>query len=473
MMFSKKHITILCLIGMLFLLAACASYYEKNIILMQAVYAGKLDVAESILNDPKLEKEKKNILLYYLNKGTILWMNEKPVESNRYFQLADFYVEDFHKNYAASAISLLTNPNVEPYHGEGFEQILLHYYSTLNYIDLGLFDDALIECKRMQQKLIKITDFYSGKNKYKRDAFSHNLMGIIYDAQKDYNNAFIAYRNAYEIYRDDYQSILGTSIPLQLKKDIIRTAFLTGFTEEAQKYESDFKIKYEPLNPEFGSLVFFWNNGLGPIKDQWSINFIIMPLQKGWVRFYNTELNLSFDFYVGEDDKKKNSLSQLKVVRVAFPKYISRRPLYMHGILSCDSLSISSNLEVGEDINAIAFRSLEDRRLKELGEALLRVALKQVAEVELRKQNEGAGMVLSIINAATEQADTRNWQLLPYSINYTRINIPAAFHKISLVTSSANNSINERNEFSFLIKKGETTFGSFQTLQFDGFSNFK
>ena len=82
-------------------------------------------------------------------------------------------------------------------------------------------------------------------------------------------------------------------------------------------------------------------------------------------------------------------------------------------------------------------------------------------------------MVLSIINAATEQADTRNWLLLPYSINYTRINIPEAFHKISLVTSSANNSISERNEFSFQIKKGETTFGSFQTLQFDGFSNSK
>ena len=438
---------------------------------MQAVYSGKLDIAESILNDPKLEKEKKNILLYYLNKGTILWMNGKPVESNKYFQLADFYVEDFHKNYAASAISLLTNPNVEAYNGEGFEQILLHYYSTLNYIDMGLLDDALVECKRMQQKLIKITDYYNGKNKYKRDAFSHNLMGIIYDAQKDYNNAFIAYRNAYEIYRDDYQGLLGTAIPRQLKKDIIRTAYLTGFSDEVLKYENEFQLKYEPENANYGSLVFFWNNGLGPIKDQWSINFFIMPLRKGWVRFYNTELNLQFDFYTGEDEKKNNSLAQLKVVRIAFPKYISRLPVYNRALLSCDSLSISSYLDIGEDINAIAFRSLEDRRFKELGEALLRVALKQVAEMELRKQNESAGMLLSILNAATEQADTRNWQLLPYSINYTRISVPAAVQKVSLITSSSNNSFTERNQFVFTIKKGEITFGSFQTLQFAGFSN--
>lgn len=440
---------------------------------MQAVYQGKLDVAESILNDPKLEQNKKNILLYYLNKGTILWMNGKPVESNKYFQLADFYVEDFHKNYAASALGLLTNANAEPYNGEGFEQILLHYYTTLNYINLGMLDDALVECKRMQQKLIKITDFYNGKNKYKRDAFAHNLMGIIYDAQKDYNNAFISYRNAYEIYRDDYQKMLGTQIPRQLKKDIIRTAYLTGFSDEVQKYENEFQLKYEPENPNYGSLVFFWNNGLGPIKDQWSITFFIMPLRRGWVRFYNTELNLSFDIYVGEDEKRKNNLSQLKVIRMAVPKYVSRVALYTRGLLSSDSLPINSYLDIGEDINAIAFRSLEDRKLKELGEALLRVALKQVAEMELRKQNQGAGMLLGIINAATEQADTRNWQLLPYSINYTRITIPAALQKVSLTTFSANNSVSEKNQFLFNIKKGETTFGSFQTLQFLGFRDSK
>ena len=471
MMFFRKHTTLLCLLGMSVFIVACATYYQKNEKLMQAVYTGKLGVAETLLTDPKLEKEKKNILLYYLNKGTVLWMKGKSVESNKYFQLADFYVEDFHNNYAAKAISLLTNPNVEAYNGEGFEQILLHYYATLNYIDLGLPDDALVECKRMQLTLTKITDYYKGKNKYKRDAFAHNLMGIIYDVQKDYNNAFIAYRNAYEIYRDDYQTMLGTKIPLQLKKDIIRTAYLTGFNDEGEKYEIEFQMKNDPENSTNGSLVFFRNNGMGPVKDQWSINFIIVPLGNGWVKFYNTELNLSFNFYIGEDKNKKNSLSALKVVRVAFPKYISRNPIFTKGLLSCDSLSISSYFDVAEDVNAIAFRSLDDRMGLELGEALLRVALKQAAELELRKQNEGAGVALSILNAVTEQADTRNWQLLPYSINYTRINLPAGNFKISLTTSSDNNVSRERNEFSFTIKKGETTIGSFQTLQFNGYSN--
>ncbi len=455
---------------MSFFIMACATYYQKNEKLMSAIYNGRLDNAEEILNDPKLEKNKRNILLYYLNKGTVLWMSGKSSESNKYFQLADYYIEDFQKNYTASAISFLSNPNIEPYNGEGFEQILLHYYATLNYIDLGLLDDALVECKRMQQKLIKITDFYNGKNKYKRDAFAHLLMGIIYDAQNDYNNAFIAYRNAYEIYRDDYQKMLGTNIPQQLKKDLVRTAYLTGFYDEAQKYEEEFQLKYQPESKENGSLVFFWNNGMGPIKDQWSINFAVVPQGNGWVNFVNLDLNISFPFYVG-DEKDKNNLSKLKFVRVAFPKYVTRNPLYSKGIISCDSLSINSTFDVAEDINAIAYRSLDDRMARELGEALLRLALKQASEEALRKESEGLGAALSIVNALSEQADTRNWQLLPYSINYTRISVPAGNINVKLNTSSSDNSSSENNTFSFMIKKGKTSIGSFQTLQFNGYSN--
>ncbi len=469
MLFLKKHTALLYLFVLSIFIAGCATYYEKNEQLMNAVYSGKLDVAESVLNDPALEKEKKNILLYYFNKGTVLWMKGNAIESNKYFQLADFYIEDFQKNYAATAISFFTNPNIEPYNGEGFEQLMIHYYSTLNYIDLGQLDEALVECKRMQSKLTKITDFYNGKNKYKRDAFVHNLMGIIYDAQKDYNNAFIAYRNAYQIYKEDYGQMLGTPVPQQLKKDIIRTAYLTGFYDDVTKYESEFKLKYEAEKKENGALVFFWNNGLGPIKDQWSINFAVIPLGNGWVRFYNAELNMSIPFYVGEDENKKNNLSALKIVRVAFPKYISRLPLYKKAKLSCDSLAIYNYLDVAEDINAIAYRSLDDRMLKELGEALLRVALKQAAEEAVRKQNEGLGVALSIINAVSEQADTRNWQLLPYSINYTRISLPQGNNKITLTTSNEDNSVKEDNQFYFPIKKGETSIGSFQTLQFAGF----
>lgn len=434
---------------------------------MQAVYKADLEAANKILSDPKLEKKSKDILLYYLNRGTVYWMMGNFDESNKFFQKADYYIEDYKKNYAAKALSFISNPKVEPYAGEGFEQILLYYYTTLNYAQKGDYDAALVECKRMLLKLQKITDDYKGKNKYKRDAFAHNLMGMIYDAQNDYNGAFTSYRNALEIYQDDYTKLLSTSTPLQLKKDLIRTAYLTGFYEEGRKYEQDFNLKYEKENPSNGTLLFFWNNGLGPVKDQWSINFAIIPAGNGWVNFVNTDLGLVIPFYVGNSDQS-NSLAGLRVIRVAFPKYISRTPLFQSATYSVDASAIQGSFELGENVDAIAYRSLEDRMLKELGEALLRLALKQIAEQQVRKQDQTLGAALSIINAVSEQADTRNWQLLPYSINYARISLPAGDHTFIMKASGSNNAT-DTVSFNYTIRKGQTIIGTFQTQQFTKF----
>ena len=38
-------------------------------------------------------------------------------------------------------------------------------------------------------KMQKITDLYGGKNKYSKDAFCLNLMGMVYEGLKEYNNA--------------------------------------------------------------------------------------------------------------------------------------------------------------------------------------------------------------------------------------------------------------------------------------------
>jgi uncharacterized protein len=448
------------------LITSCATYYQKNEAMMNAVYTGRLDDANKIMTQAEKKVKKKDILLYYMNRGTIYWMKGNYDSSNAYFQKADYYIEDFKKNYGAKALSFVTNPKVEPYGGEGFEQILVHYYTTLNYAQKGDLDAALVECKRMMLKLQKITDYYNGKNKYKRDAFAHNLLGMIYDAQKDYNNAFIAYRNALEIYEEDYIKLLGMGSPDQLKKDLIRTAHLVGFYEEQRQYEERFRMKYQAEEANNGSLLFFWNNGLGPIKDQNTITFAIIP-SGDYVTFVNTELGMAIPFYVG-DQEQKNGLANMKFFRVAFPKYITRVPVYTNAIGTFDSLGISAPFNMAENINAIAYRSLEDRMLKELGEALLRLAVKQLAASQVSKQNDALGAALSLANAISEQADTRNWQLLPYSINYSRVSVPAGNQHYNLKVTGANG-IAETIPFQFSIHKGQTTIATFQSLQFNGY----
>lgn len=451
--YIKKYFLALVLVV---LLTGCFSYYNRNIKLMHAYEQKNFAKAENILSNKKWEKRKRNILLYYLNKGTVLHMLGKYKESNEYFQLADYYIEDYQKNYALKALTFISNPSIEPYGGENYEKILLHYYSTLNYLKLGQPDEALVECKRMLLVMDNISTYYKNNNKYNRDAFTHLLLGLIYDAQKDYGNAFIAYRNAYEVYRDDYKPLLGTDIPLQLKKDLLRTAYLNNSYSDLELYEKEFGFKYDRSAPIESSLVCFWNNGLCPVKEQNSITFLISDYGNGYVLFYNVELGISLPFYVGNDEKKIKNLVDMKVIRVSFPKFVSRPPVYQRAYIKTSSDSLS--VELAENIDAIAHRSLKDRMLKELSETLLRFALKKLAEIETSKQNQDIGTALNIVNSISEQADTRNWQLLPYSINYTRVPLKEGVNTITL--KAIGNGTTYTDTLSVNVSKKQTFFES-------------
>ena len=93
---------------------------------------------------------------------------------------------------------------------------------------------------------------------------------------KDYNNAFIAYRNAINIYDEDYQSMFGVHAPQQLKEDLLRTAWLSGLKDEFEAYKDTLKMhNYVYKQNDGGELVFFWHNGLAPVKAEWGVDFVI------------------------------------------------------------------------------------------------------------------------------------------------------------------------------------------------------
>ena len=122
---------------------------------------------------------------------------------------------------------------------------MINFYKALNYIDLNDMEGALVEVRKINIKLNQLNDKYpDNKNRYQRDAFAHLLMGLIYDATGDYNNAFIAYRNAYEVYQSDYIKNFGVKAPEQLKQDLMRTAYICGFSAELKQYEKEFNTTY-------------------------------------------------------------------------------------------------------------------------------------------------------------------------------------------------------------------------------------
>jgi len=444
---------------LLLLTQSCATYYAKHAKFHQLFLANKWEEADAVLAKDKQAEKSKNRLLYYFDRGLVAHLRGQYQASNHFFEQAYLTHENFLIQPVDEALVFLINPTVTEYKGEAHEVLLLHYYKALNFLQLGDYEAALVECRRLNIKLNQLSDQYKDDSKYRRDALMHTFMGLVYQANHDYNNAFIAYRNAVEIYQEDYRHLFGMQIPAQLKKDLIYTAHKAGFYDQVAHYKRLFRLFYNPTKEvESGDVVLLWNNGLGPVKDEWSLNFVLVKGANGGILFENDALGLIFPFPLPDSGEEETLLSQLRLVRVAFPEYKERPLMYDHASVTVDQGS-QKPLELLEDVSAIASQVLRQRMVAELSKSLLRIALKQAATYQVRKQNALLGAVLGGVNFFTEKADTRNWQTLPHSIYYTRVRLPEGDHSVSFKASSRQYpGIEQCEEVKLSLGKGQTIF---------------
>lgn len=410
------------------LISSCANFYSGNSKYSELFMQGEFDKASKALANKKKAEKNKNRLLYFYNQGLVKHLSGQYELSNEYFEKAVLFYETESKKLGLQMLSALTNPNVMPYYGEPHEHLLVHYYKTLNYLQLKNYEAALIECRRLNIQQSVLNEMYQGKNKYNNDAFIHNLMGIIYQTAKDYNNAFIAYRNAYEAYAK-YEELFSLPTPGQLKIDLVQAAYLAGLDSEVDYYGKMFDLKPYKLSPNAGDAIYLFHYGIAPFKSQWSINFI--PVNQGGNMFFvNEEFGISIP--VSKSDQEKKGFNDIQLLRIAFPKYNSRPSPAINPYIEINNSNVQYQLEAAEDIEKIAKQTLEDRFNAEIAKAVTRLAIKKASEIALKEESETAGSLLSIVNFASEQADTRSWNTLPQVIYYSRIIQPEGNYNIKL-----------------------------------------
>lgn len=457
-----RYIVILTVLPMF----GCLTYYQKSSQFQGLFESGNLEDAREFLSKNEKAAEKKDRLLYFMDKGVVEHMLGNYEESNAAFEKAYIFMEDYRQGIGYDALVLISNPMNQPYRGEDFEMVMIHYYKAFNYIFLEQPDKALVEVKRINIKLNQLNDKYEGKNNaYKQDAFAQVLTGLIYESVNDPNNAFISYRNAYNTYKGIYESEFNVEVPEQLKIDLLRMAHRMGFTQELMQYEKEFDMQVTNYlhKEDEANLIVFWLNGLGPIKSENSFNFAMIKGEGGIVNFSNEELGMTLPVPMPASGNKQNTeFGDLKAVRLALPKYVERKPLVSSASINYEGKSL--DFETLEDINAIAFSNLKDRMLRELGNSLLRLAVKQAAELAIRQENQDLGALISLVNAVSEKADTRNWQTLPHNISYSRIPLQEGENKLQFISKSVHNNKDTIN-FQVEAIAGQTLFKTFHTQQ--------
>lgn len=415
---------------MLFFFTSCVTYNQRIADYYSAMRQNNFSAAEATLEKTKILQAKRNRLLYLFEKGKMAHLQKQYDSSNSYFNQADIFMEDGRTSASDLALGNLLNPMMQTYKGEAFERFMLHYYKALNYLYLGRPDDALVEARRISLSNFELQDKTKNDNKYNDDAFSLMMQGIVYEQNGDWNNAFIAYRNSVDLYLKNNNSYYGVPIPEQLKQDLLRAANKTGFTDELGRYEKLMSTTYQKYpDPPGGELVLFWENGLAPVKEEQNFFFALSKDGLGNFAFVDPagSFNIPFNFSSYNINSNDLNLSDLRSFRVAFPRYVEQPMYYRSATVTLNDQKYS--LEQAQNINALAFTTLKERFLKEMGTALARLVVKKLAEIAARPKSddknkdtrEAIALAIQAFNFASEKADTRNWQSLPHTIYYTRI----------------------------------------------------
>lgn len=155
-------------------MVSCAStktrqdqYIETEGFMAQRDYSAAAMVIDSAKEDAYKEKDK---VLFYLDIGMLYHYSGEYEKSNEALTQAEYGIEDlFTKSVSKSVGSGLLNDNALDYSGEDYENIYLNIFKALNYIALDDLEAALIEIRRIDNKLKQL----EAKNKKAVEEFNN------------------------------------------------------------------------------------------------------------------------------------------------------------------------------------------------------------------------------------------------------------------------------------------------------------
>jgi len=371
----------LILIGVL--LSSCATHPSRVSPVKTHLLAGRCSEATKILE--QLSREGGNDhLLFLMEFGAAVQICKDYEKSNQIFLEADKLSEQLDYISASRAVgATLLNEEMLQYKGDIFEKLFINISAAINFIELGQFDEALVEVRRINEKYNKFSA--EEKNSYELNSFAQYLSGLIWEVDHKYDDACISYTAAYKLdrsYRDVGLDMLTACWRAKRFQEYDQLALEIKPTAQELKF-----IKRKNGNEK----IILYLQGLGPTKAPRPN----APLYPYLVPSNNITKKLSVS-YQNESEVLLTKISQ---------------PIY-----SVEKAAIATQ---EADYNALTARRLGARVAKE------------VMADQIRQKDKTLGNIAWLIMVASERADLRNWSLLPESIQVIRLT-PLANSKIKI-----------------------------------------
>ncbi len=359
-----------------------------------------------------------------------------------HFDAADLEARIKGSKLAAQGASLLTNDNVIPYSGSGYERILTHNFQAFNYLGQKDREGAGVELRKagLEQRILlerhekeiaeahkkasekgvavgEISKHFVGmdeiagrvKNSF-QNAYTFYTSAAFWEATGELNSALVDYKKAYEINRD------STLLP----KDISRVSARLGIREKR-------RVSYHKRKKNEGVVVVLYEDGYVPPKQQLKIP-VPVPIPTG----------------NGND---------VGAVTIAFPYYKSDNWPSPNPLAVSNHTTTLAITEKVADVGALAVKALKEDLTGIIVRQVLRAASKYEMQHQANSQlGQFAQIATSVTSFVTENADLRSWLTLPNTAQVARIYLPAGNQSITVRAAGMQKDIPLR------VKAATTTF---------------
>jgi hypothetical protein len=458
----------------LVLLAGCGPSVNRYFLIEASLRANDPKGADAIVQRDEKEYGEKSRVLYGMDRGMILQLAGDYQQSNAVLEEAEEEVDRLYtRKIRTETLAFMTNDTALAYEGDPYEQVMINVLKALNYAVLGQWQDALVEARRIDHRLNVLSDRTKEKNAYRDDAFARYLSGILYESTGDVNNAFIAYRNAYESF-DATRSWSHTAVPSQLRADLLRTAEALHFTQELVAYRSlfpDTRWETSQALQQLAQVIVISYNGRAPRKED---QFLDLPISLDALQL--VLLNRGFSQSNRQSNRGVDTVLyglNGHVVRVALPRLVPQKtqvPVDRVSLVPYDGKPVMLNTEVVHNVTALADKALAERMAGITVKALARAATKfALAEGAMRGAQHAAGkdagpwvgllvgLLAKGLAVASEEADKRSWQTLPDEIHLARVWVPPGRYQVqNRLAGELNDALTPEGMRTLTLGPGET-----------------
>jgi len=437
------------------LLAGCGSSGKHYLVAEKNLAANDFQRADAAIKDAEGEYGEKGKVLYGMDRGMTLHLAGEYQQSNVVLEQSDNEVDRLYtRKVRTETAAFLTNDNMLPYEGDPYEQVMINVLKALNYALLDDLEGALVEARRVDHRLNMLSDRTKDKDVYREDGFARYVTGILYETAGQMNDAFIAYRKAYEIYQSA-KSWSGIAAPAQLQTDLLRTAEALRLNQELMEYQRAFpNVQWQSAEEQrqLTQVVVISYNGRAPRKED---RFLDVPISMDALQLVLLNRALTQNNRNRAADTTLYALNG-RVVRIAIPKLVPQKthiPVDTVSLAPEGGTPVTARTEQVQNVTALADKALDERMPAIAVKATARAATKYaMAEAATRgsqnaagqKHADWVGLLVGLVAhgyaIASEEADKRSWRTLPDEIHLARVWVPPGTYHVQASGLTGSNS---------------------------------